>query len=50
MILQELLTAAWLRTNLPAAWRAGFERNYREAQEYIEAHTTIDPRPWPGPA
>lgn len=46
---QELLTAPWLRANLPPGWRTAFESNYRQAQDYIDRHTTIDPRPWPGP-
>jgi flavin reductase (DIM6/NTAB) family NADH-FMN oxidoreductase RutF len=46
----EILTPAWLRTNLPAEWREEFLRNYREAQQYIEENPTIQDRRWPGPA
>ncbi|HKV73004.1 MAG TPA: flavin reductase family protein [Gemmatimonadales bacterium] len=44
------LTAEWFRANMPAAWKADSDRNYREAQDYIDSHTAIASRPWPGPA
>jgi len=43
-----LLTPAFLRANLPAEWQEDFLRNYRHAQEYIEANATIQPIHWGG--
>jgi len=47
---EEILTAAWFRANLPAAWMEDFLRNYRMAQEYTERHTEIQDRRWTDPA
>lgn len=41
----DVMTADWFRANLPEAWREEFLRNYREAQERIEAAAEIkEPR------
>jgi flavin reductase (DIM6/NTAB) family NADH-FMN oxidoreductase RutF len=46
----EILTAAWLRANLPAAWQPEWLENYRRAQDEIEKHSAIQDRRWTGPA
>jgi flavin reductase (DIM6/NTAB) family NADH-FMN oxidoreductase RutF len=45
----EILTASWLRQNLPAEWRDAFLANYRHAQEYIDGHAAIQDIRWSGP-
>jgi len=45
---EAILTPSYLRANLPAAWQEDFLRNYRHAQEYIEANTAIQPIHWTG--
>lgn len=45
----EVMTAAWFRANMPAAWREEWQANYRRAQEVIEQHTAIEDRHWTGP-
>jgi flavin reductase (DIM6/NTAB) family NADH-FMN oxidoreductase RutF len=45
-----VLTPAWLRANLPTEWQEDFLRNYRLAQEHIEANATIQPIHWSGAA
>lgn len=45
----EILTASWLRQNLPPEWGEDFLRNYRQAQEYIDGHASIQDVRWPGP-
>ena len=46
----EVLTAAWFREHLPAAWQSEWQDNYRRAQDVIEQHSTIEDRRWTGPA
>jgi flavin reductase (DIM6/NTAB) family NADH-FMN oxidoreductase RutF len=46
----EILTAPWLRANLPPEWQDAFAENYRKAQAYIDSHSAIEPRTWSGPA
>ncbi len=46
----EVLTAPWLRANMPMAWQAEWLANYRKAQDVIEANTAIQDRRWTGPA
>jgi flavin reductase (DIM6/NTAB) family NADH-FMN oxidoreductase RutF len=46
----EILTPAWLRTNMPPAWREEWQINYRKAQEAIEQHQAIEDRHWTGPS
>jgi len=46
----EILTAAWLRENLPASWLEEWLANYRKAQDVIEQHQAIQDRRWTGPA
>ncbi|MEO8200327.1 MAG: flavin reductase family protein [Gemmatimonadota bacterium] len=46
---QDIMTADFLRKNLPEEWRADFAANYREAQDRISASSAIQPITWPGP-
>jgi flavin reductase (DIM6/NTAB) family NADH-FMN oxidoreductase RutF len=45
----EILTPAWFRENMPPAWQAEWQANYRKAQEVIEQHQAIEERHWTGP-
>jgi flavin reductase (DIM6/NTAB) family NADH-FMN oxidoreductase RutF len=45
---EEIMTPAYLRANMPAAWREEFERNYREAQEIIERTAEVQDIRWKG--
>jgi flavin reductase (DIM6/NTAB) family NADH-FMN oxidoreductase RutF len=45
----DIMTAEYLRANLPEEWREDFGKNYREAQERIAANSAIKVNPWPGP-
>lgn len=47
---QDIMTAEYLRKNLPEQWREDFARNYREAQDRITANAAIQPTTWPGPS
>ena len=43
----ELLTATYLRTNMPAEWRTEYESKLKEAQEFAEARSRdIKPVVW----
>ena len=46
---EDIMTAEYFRTNLPAKWRDDFARNYREAQQRIAAMSAIQDVRWPGP-
>lgn len=45
----DIMTAEYLRANLPEAWREEFARNYREAQERIAKAPKPAQVSWPGP-
>jgi hypothetical protein len=45
----EIMTAHWLRANLPSAWLEEWLANYRKAQDVIERNHTIEDRRWSGP-
>lgn len=45
----EILTAAWLRSNMPEAWQEEWQANYRKAQDVIEQNQAIQDRRWAGP-
>jgi flavin reductase (DIM6/NTAB) family NADH-FMN oxidoreductase RutF len=46
----DILTAEYLRTHLPPSWQEAWLRNYRIAQEQIDAHFAIQDRRWMAPA
>lgn len=46
---EDIMTAEYFRTNLPAKWREDFAKNYQEAQQRIAAMSPIQDVGWPGP-
>jgi flavin reductase (DIM6/NTAB) family NADH-FMN oxidoreductase RutF len=46
---EEILTPAFFRAQMPAAWREEWLQNYRRAQEVIAENAAIQDRRWAGP-